>query len=77
MYAILGCALDGVPIALNTIVIFDSSDAMAFVKQNAIAQCNRLNLDEHSLISNGYGEFEVMLNRFLTLSFLVYQDVIS
>ena len=51
----------GVPFALNSIAAFEPSDAKLFDKQNAIAQCNRLNQDKEALFSTGYDEFEVII----------------
>jgi hypothetical protein len=50
----------GVPLALNTIVAFDMSDALVMTKDNAYRLCEELNRDKEFLISTGYTEFEVI-----------------
>ncbi len=50
----------GVPLALNTIVAFDMSDALAMTKDNAYRFCEELNRDKAVLASTGYTEFEVI-----------------
>jgi hypothetical protein len=49
-----------VPLALNTIVAFDMSDALVMAKDNAYRLCEELNRDKESLVSTGYTEFEVI-----------------
>lgn len=50
----------GVPLALNTIVAFDMSDALVMTKDNAYRLCEELNRDEAVLASTGYTEFEAV-----------------
>ena len=50
-----------VPLALNTIVAFEMSDALVMEKEQAYKVCEELNRDKGSLISTGYTEFEVVL----------------
>ena len=50
----------GVPLALNTIVAFDMSDALVMDKDEAYRLCGELNRDEEYLVSTGYTEFEVI-----------------
>ena len=49
-----------VPMALNTLVAFDMSDALVMEKEQACKVCEKLNRDKGSLISTGYTEFEVV-----------------
>ena len=51
---------EGVPFALNTIVAFESADAMILNKQTAMELCKRLNQEKASLVQVGYSEFEVV-----------------
>lgn len=52
---------EGVPFALNTIIVFDLSSAFEFEdEQDAATLCNRPNLDKQSLANTGYSEFKVM-----------------
>lgn len=50
----------GVPLALNTIVAFDISDALPMDECQAYMVCEELNRDKKSLFSTGYTEFEVL-----------------
>ena len=49
-----------VPMALNTVVAFEMSDALVMEKEQAYKVCKELNRDKDSLISTGYTEFEVV-----------------
>ena len=49
-----------VPLALNTIVAFNMSDALVMAKDNAYRLCEELNRDKEFLISTGYTEFEAI-----------------
>lgn len=50
----------GVPLALNTIVAFDMSDALVVDEDKAYRLRGELNRDKEFLISTGYTEFEVI-----------------
>lgn len=50
----------GVPLALNTIVAFDMSDALVVDEDKAYRLRGELNRDKVFLISTGYTEFEVI-----------------
>lgn len=50
----------GVPLALNTIVAFDMSNALALAKDNAYRLCEELNRDKESLLLSGYTAFEAV-----------------
>lgn len=50
----------GVPLALNTIVAFDMSDALVMDNDEAYRLCGELNRDKEYLASTGYTEFEVI-----------------
>lgn len=50
----------GVPLALNTIVAFDMSDALVVDEDKAYRLRGKLNRDKVFLISTGYTEFEVI-----------------
>lgn len=51
---------ESVSFAMNTIVGFDISDAIVFYdKEDAIQLCEKLNLDEGSLLKYGFEVFEL------------------
>ena len=51
---------EGVSFAMNTIVGFDISDAMIFHnKKDAVQLCEKLKLDEGSLLKYGFEVFEL------------------
>ena len=51
---------DGVSFAMNTIVAFDTTEAMPFHdKEQALQLCEKLNLDEQILSGKGYTKFSV------------------
>lgn len=53
---------EGVSFAMNTIVGFDISDAMAFHdKDDAVQLCEKLNKDEDSLLKYGFEKFIIQV----------------
>ena len=49
---------EGVSFAMNTIVVFDVSDAKVFHdKESAVQLCEKLNEDEGSLLKYGFEKF--------------------
>ena len=50
----------GVPMALNTIVAFDMSNALVMDEDKAYGLCEELNRDKESLVSTGYTMFEAV-----------------
>ena len=51
---------EGVSFAMNTIVVFDISDAIVFYdKEDAIQLCEKLNEDRDSLLEYGFEVFEL------------------